>query len=56
MIVTEKLENDMIKTYSDAGYYIHGGVPEADYEEAIDPVWAGRTYTETNIPIEEEEE
>lgn len=52
MIKTEFLENDLIRTYSDAGFYIHGGFPEADYAEAIDPVSAGREYTETDVPIE----
>lgn len=31
---------------------IHGGFPEADYDEAFDPIDSGRTYTETDIPIE----
>lgn len=44
--------NDYIRTYSDAGMMIHGGSPEGDYSEAIDPADNGRTYTETNIPIE----
>lgn len=52
MIVTETLENGFIRTYSDAGFYIHGGFPEADYTEAIDRANLNRTYTETNIPIE----
>ena len=56
MIVQENLGNGLIRTYSDKGFYIHGGSPEGDYEEAIDPVDAGRTYTETDIPIESEEE
>lgn len=54
MIVTEYLEIDgreYIRTYSDAGMLIHGGFPEADYEEAIEPAEYGRTYTETDIPI-----
>lgn len=40
--------------YSDAGFYI-----ERDgilYEDAIDPLNTDRTYTETEIPIETEEE
>lgn len=55
MIKQEYLENDLVRTYSDLGVYIHGGFPESDYEEAIDPVSANRTYTETNIPIVYEE-
>lgn len=45
-------EKQYIRTYSDAGMMIHGGFPEADYSEAIDPAELGRTYTETDIPIE----
>ena len=44
-------ERDFIRTYSDQGVFIHGGSPEADYAEAIDPASLGRTYTETDIPI-----
>lgn len=54
MIKTETITisgRDFIRTYSDSGYYIHGGVPEGDYAEAIDPAEFGRTYTETDIPI-----
>ena len=43
-----------IKTYSDSGMMINGGVPEGDYSEACDPAEFGRTYTETDIPIEGE--
>ena len=52
MIKTEKLTiNGMpcVKTYSDTGCYI-----ERDgcrYEEAIDPAYTGRTYSETDIGI-----
>lgn len=45
-------ERDFIRTYSDAGMMIHGGMPEGDYSEACDPAELNRTYTETNIPIE----
>lgn len=57
MIKTENLTingREFVKTYSDAGFYIHGGSPEGDYSEAVDPADLNRTYTETNIPIEEE--
>lgn len=53
MIVQERI-GDYIRTYSDQGVYIHGGFPEADYAEAIDPASLGRTYTETDRPIEDE--
>lgn len=58
MIKTETItinDQQFIKTYSDAGYMIHGGMPEADYTEAVDPAELGRTYTETDIPIEQDE-
>lgn len=57
MIQTETLTiggKQFIRTYSDSGYMIHGGNPEADYSEALDPAELGRTYTETTTPIEDE--
>lgn len=53
MIIQERI-GDYIRTYSDQGVYIHGGSPEADYAEAIDPASLGRTYTETDRPIPDE--
>lgn len=52
MIKTEIIGN-YVKTYSDQGMKIHGGMPEGDYDEAYDPIDSGRTYVETDIPIEE---
>ena len=55
MIKTETItigEKQFIRTYSDKGMMIHGGMPEADYSEALDPAELGRTYTETDIPID----
>lgn len=53
MIVQENIAGtNLMRTYSNLGVYIHGGMPESDYEEAIDPVDAGRTYVETDRPIE----
>lgn len=49
-------ERDFIRTYSDAGMLIHGGYPEGDYSEATDPAEFNRTYTETNIPIDADDE
>lgn len=57
MIRTESFyieEKEFIRTYSDSGMMIHGGSPEADYTEACDPAELGRTYTETDIPIDDE--
>ncbi len=58
MIIQENLEingKQFIRTYSDAGYMIHGGSPEGDYMEAIDPIGIERTYTETDIVIDAED-
>ena len=55
MIVKENLEISgmvFVKQYSDAGFMIErDGV---QYSEAIDPSEFGRTYTETDIPVEAE--
>ena len=53
MIKKEYLEGGLVKTWSDKGVYIHGGYPQADYEEVIDPVRMNRTYVETDRPIED---
>lgn len=58
MIYTETIiisGKQFIHTYSDKGMMIHGGSPEADYAEAYDPAEFNRTYIETNIPVEQEE-
>lgn len=42
----------LVRTYSDAGMMIER---DGDlYSEAIDPEGMGRTYTETDVPIESE--
>ena len=55
MILTESLtinNKQFTKTYSDAGFMIErDGV---QYSEAIDLSEFGRTYTETDIPVEAE--
>ena len=58
MIVREEYSDTLTRTYSDKHVYIHGGNPEGDYAEAIDPteLIETRVYTETDIPIEEGEE
>lgn len=58
MIKTENItieSKTFVRTYSDQGMMIHGGIPEGDYDEALDPIELSRTYTETSTPIEEEE-
>lgn len=55
MIITEQLtinEKQFTKTYSDAGFMIERDGER--YSEAIDPSELGRTYTETDIPVEAE--
>lgn len=57
MIVQEHYELngvDFIRTTSDKGMKVHGGFPEADYDEGLDPAEFNRQYTETDIPIEDE--
>lgn len=55
MIVYENLQNNLVKSYSDAGFFIRGGFPESDYEEAIDPKSSNRKYTETSEKIPQPE-
>lgn len=55
-MIRQEIMGDLVCTYSDAGFYIHGGVPEGDYVEATDPISMNRTYIETDIPIESEVE
>ena len=45
-------DQEFIRTCSDAGMMIHGGMPEGDYSEANDPAEFNRQYTETDIPID----
>lgn len=55
MIRTETItigQKQFIRTYSDRGMMINGGSPEGDYSEALDPAELGRTYTETDTPID----
>lgn len=56
MIVTERIEGstDLIKTYSDAGMMILQEQTGIMYSEAIDVDYAGYTYAETDIPIEQD--
>ena len=56
MIIQELIGDDLVRTYSDKGVFIRGGVPEGDYVEAIDPVNMDRVYIETDIPIPLENE
>jgi len=45
----------LVRSYSDQGMMIHGGFPEGDYAESIDPEDLHREFTETDIPVPSEE-
>lgn len=52
-----QLEEDgwvLVKTYSDAGMMVRQDETGDLYAEAVDPEQAGRTYTETDIPIDDD--
>ena len=58
MIQTETYEKNgrtLVRTYSDAGYRIRQDGTGAVYDEAVDPVEMGRTYTETSEKIPDTE-
>lgn len=60
MIVIERIEPEkegdwvFIRTYSDSGKLIRQDGTGDLYSEAVDPDFTNRTYTETDIPIDEE--
>ena len=59
MIKTETITingHELVRTYSDANMMIQQDGTSVIYAEAIDPVDSGRTYTETETPIEQTEE
>lgn len=53
MIKTEIIDG-RIRTYSDIGMHIRQNQTGILYEDALDFPELNRTYTETNIPIENE--
>ncbi len=57
VIYERVVENQtLIRAYSDAGFMIQQDGTGDVYAEAVDPESAHRTYTETDIPIEEDED
>ena len=55
MIIYEEINGtDMVRTYSNIGMKIRQDGTGIIYDEAIDPVYMNRTYTETEEPVEEE--
>ena len=59
MIATENITiggRELVRTYSDANLMIRQDGTGNIYSEAVDPVGSGRTYTETDTPIEQTED
>ena len=55
MIIYEEINGtDMVRAYSNIGMKIRQDGTGIIYDEAIDPVYMNRTYTETEEPIEDE--
>lgn len=54
-IVQEQFNSVSVRTYSDKGVYIHGGIPEQNWVDAIDLIENHMEYTETDIPIPPQE-
>ena len=55
MIKTENIYVNgraLVRTYSDSNRMIRQDSTGNIYSEAVDPVGSGRTYTETDTPIE----
>ena len=53
MIVIEQYDEDSIRTYSDSGFKIIQNNTGIEYDEAIDPISENRTYTESDILVED---
>ena len=59
MIKTENIYVNgraLVRTYSDANRMIRQDGTGNIYSEAVDPLNSGRTYTETDTPIEQTED
>ena len=59
MIKTENIYVNglaLVRTYSDSNRMIRQDSTGNIYSEAVDPVGSGRTYTETDTPIEQTED
>lgn len=52
MLITEKINDTLIKHYSDAGFMIHKKGTDEYYEDAIDLIELNIEYEETDIKIE----
>lgn len=47
--------NEYLHNYSDAGYMIKQDETDILFSDALDPINSDRTYTETDIMIEDEQ-
>lgn len=55
MVIYQEISGtDLVRAYSNSKMMIRQDETGNLYSEAIDPVYMNRTYTETDIPIEEE--
>ena len=55
MVIYEEISGtDLVRAYSNNNMLIRQDETGYLYSEAIDPNYIGRTYTETDIPIEED--
>lgn len=53
MVIYERIEDtDLIRAYSSAGFKIKSDETGFIYDEAIDPDFCNRTYTETEELVE----
>lgn len=52
MIISERINDKLVKHYSDEGFYILQNETGVEYSEAIDLMPCKYTYTETNKPID----
>lgn len=55
-MIQKETRGNFIYTYSDAGMMIYGGMPEAYYIDAYDPIDSERSFIETDISIGEADE
>lgn len=55
MIVQEKISEDLVKTYSNSHRKIIQDGTGHVYEQAVDPISAGRTYTESEEFVDTQE-
>lgn len=55
-IITEKINDNLMKQYSDKGVYLLQNETGEEYRVAFDPIPCEYTYSETDKPIEVSDE